>query len=90
MTICNGTTCATFKYVKLSGQWQQVSPEVPDEHDQDEYRNTAQRVGGGGAGGYYYWGGSLWIYFGSSGCIGCVYFGQVGDPIPVPDSREEP
>lgn len=35
-------------------------------------------------------GGSLWIYFGSSGCIGCVYFGQVGDPIPVPDSREEP
>ncbi|MBY4598026.1 hypothetical protein K3217_21125 [bacterium BD-1] len=85
--ICNGTKCAEFTYVKLSGQWRQTSEEFDDEHDPNEYSNTTSSGGASGAG-YYYWGGSLWIYFGQSGCIGCVYFGEVGRPTPAPEQSE--
>jgi hypothetical protein len=44
--------------------------------------------GSGGAPGYYYYN-SIWIYFGQTGCIGCVYWGTVGEPYTPPPSTEE-
>lgn len=44
-------------------------------------------AGGGGAAGYYRYS-SIWIYFGQSGCIGCVYWGEVGEPVTPPPSTD--
>jgi len=46
------------------------------------HRPPVTATGGGGYGYYRY--SSVWIYFGHSGCIGCVYWGEVGEPFTPP------
>lgn len=55
VTICNGTTCVTYTY-HSSGVHIQITEEVEDDHEQDEYENPEDAPsdgssGGGGSGG---------------------------------------
>lgn len=77
LTICNGSKCSLYTYVKLSGQW------IAEGYF---YSNWTGGAGGGG-GGYTI----FWTNPGSPGCIaGCDdLWGVVGDVEPVPPSQDK-
>lgn len=55
VTICNGSTCATYQYM-ANGTHIQITPEFEDTHETDDYTNssppnTSPPGGGGGGGG---------------------------------------
>lgn len=76
VTICNGSKCALYTYVKLSGQW------IAEGYYYSQWKGGS--TGGGGGGGYT-------IYWTNPGTPGCIYgcgdlWGTVGDVEPVPET----
>ncbi|WP_162314229.1 hypothetical protein [Pseudoxanthomonas yeongjuensis] len=79
MILCNGSKCALYTYVKLSGQW------IAEGY---YYSNWMSGSGGGGGGGGYT------IFYTNPGSPGCIYgcgdlWGTVGPVTPVPGQKEQ-
>jgi hypothetical protein len=75
VAICDGSVCANFIYVKISGQFRQSSDEYPD---QRSYRNSQPPPSSGGGGGFGDGGGvgggtgdGSWCMYGGGG-FACV------------------
>lgn len=72
VTICNGTVCVTYTYHK-SGVHMQITPEVEDNHEQDEYENPEDAPADGSTGSGGGGSGSGPPPTGGTGAPGCIY-----------------